>query len=149
MGADGNVWFADHGTTPSIGEINPATGAITEYNLAANGGNPGSTPSAPPAIAAGPDGNIWFTDEGPTKAIGRITTGGAVTEFNTGLPAGSVPFGIGAGPDGNIWFTDRSTTAPAIGRITPSGVITEFTERHQRRQQTILADGQRGRQPLV
>ena len=126
-GADGNIWFADHGTTPSIGNINPATGAITDYNLAANGGNPGSTPSAPPAIAAGPDGNIWFTDEGPIKAIGRSTIGGAVTEFSSGLPAGSVPFGIAAGPDGNIWFTDRSTTAPAIGRITPSGVITEFT----------------------
>jgi streptogramin lyase len=126
VGADGNVWFADHGTTPSIGKINPGTGAITEYNLAANGANPGATPSAPPAIAAGPDGNIWFTDEGPIKAIGRITTGGAVAEFSSDLPAGSVPFGIAAGPDGNIWFTDRSTTAPAIGRITPSGVITEF-----------------------
>jgi virginiamycin B lyase len=127
VGSDGNVWFADHGSTPSIGKINPSTGAITEYNLAANGGNPGSSPSAPPAIAAGSDGNIWFTDEGPIKAIGRITTDGAVTEFSSGLPAGSLPFGIGAGPDGNIWFTDRSTTAPAIGRITPSGVITEFT----------------------
>ena len=127
VGADGNIWFADHGTTPSLGNIDPATGAITEYSLAANGGNPGSTPSTPPAIAAGPDGNIWFIDGGPIKAIGRITMGGAVTEFSSGLRSGSVPFGIAAGPDGNIWFTERSTTAPAIGRITPSGVITEFT----------------------
>jgi hypothetical protein len=32
----------------------------------------GSIP--PGGIAAGPDGNLWFTDQGTTPAIGRITT---------------------------------------------------------------------------
>ena len=43
------------------------------------------------AIAAGPDGNLWFTDQGTTKAIGRITPAGAITEFSSGLNAGSDP----------------------------------------------------------
>src|SRR5262249_42757761 len=72
---------------------------------------PGSLPSS---IAAGPDGNVWFTEQ---NAIGRITTIGAITEF-----AVSGPSNIVAGPDGNLWFTQPS----AIGRITPGGQITQF-----------------------
>jgi len=39
---------------------------------------------------------------------------GRVTEFSTGLPAGSRPEWIAAGRDGNLWFTDADD---AIGRI--------------------------------
>ena len=52
----------------------------------------------PAGIAAGPDGNLWFTDAGATRAIGRITPGGAITEFSTGLNAGSEPSGSRRGP---------------------------------------------------
>ena len=85
--------------------------------------NPGSSPSA--GIAAGPDGNVWFTDSGTTKAIGRITPSGTITEFSAGLNANSDPASITAGPDGNLWFTDEGDTQ-AVGRITPIGTITEF-----------------------
>ena len=81
--------------------------------------------SAPYEIAAGPDGNLWFTDPGRPRAIGRITPGGSITEFTIGLSAGSGPQGIVAGPDGNLWFTVAGY-APAIGRISPAGVITLF-----------------------
>jgi streptogramin lyase len=47
---------------------------------------------------------------------------GRVTEFSTGLPAGSYPEWIATGPDGNVWFTDDGATG-AIG-ITPWGQIT-------------------------
>ena len=80
----------------------------------------------PEWIAAGPDGNLWFTDDGATPAIGRITPSGQITEFSTGLNPRAYPNGITAGPDGDIWFTDGGAT-PAIGRITPSGQITEFS----------------------
>lgn len=79
--------------------------------------------SGPTGIAAGPDGNLWFTAyEG--NFIGRITPAGAVTEFPLPLPA-SGPHGITAGPDGNVWFTEA--LANRIGRITPSGTITKFS----------------------
>ena len=76
--------------------------------------------SFPYGIAAGPDGNLWFTEiSGLANKIGRITTAGVVTEFP--IPtAGSNPQGIAAGPDGNLWFTESS--ANQIGRITTAGV---------------------------
>jgi streptogramin lyase len=101
-----------------------ATIAITEYSIAAHGGNLGSKPAD---IAAGPDGNLWFTDQGTTKAIGRATPTGTISEFTISVPGNTSPLpnGIAAGPDGNLWFADRGTKK-AIGQITPSGTITEF-----------------------
>src|SRR5579884_434780 len=48
-----------------------------------------------------------------------------VTEFGTGITAGSLPFRIAVGSDGNLWFTEFGHNA--LGRITPAGVVTEFT----------------------
>jgi streptogramin lyase len=79
--------------------------------------------SQPNGIAAGPDGNLWFTETNGNK-IGRITTSGAITEF--GVPtSNSGPYGIANGSDGNVWFTESSGNK--IGRITTSGAISEFT----------------------
>jgi streptogramin lyase len=115
VGPDGDIWFSDMGTT-SIGKIAP-DGTITEYPLA-----PGAMPTN---ITVGPDGNLWFADN--SSAIGRITTGGSVQEFKSGLQTGAVPDAIAPGPDGNVWFTDQYGNQRAIGRVTPSGQITEFT----------------------
>jgi streptogramin lyase len=84
------------------------------------------------SIAAGPDGNLWFTSfaqyppDGTFGAatVGRVTMAGAVTRFP--LPsARSAPSNITAGPDGNLWFVDRAGNT--IGRITTSGMVTEFS----------------------
>ncbi len=100
-------------------------------------------PWDPPVIAAGPDGNLWFTEHSANQ-IGRITTAGVITEFP--IPtASSGPYGIAAGPDGNLWFAEPG--ANQIGRITTAGVVTEFPI------PTASSDpGYRsrpGRQPLV
>jgi virginiamycin B lyase len=79
-------------------------------------------PNAGFLIAAGPDGNLWYT-EGAVSRIARITPSGAVTEFPT-ITAASTPEGIVAGPDGNLWFTEFDGNK--IGRITTAGVVTEF-----------------------
>jgi streptogramin lyase len=85
--------------------------------------------SRPTSIAAGPDGNLWFTEVNGSK-IGRITPTGVITEFAVPT-SGRVPDGIAAGPDGNLWFMLRpyvfGLADDSIGRITPTGVITEFT----------------------
>jgi hypothetical protein len=81
--------------------------------------------SNPLGIAAGPDGNLWFTEQTGNR-IGRITTTGTVTEFSAGTTAKSGPSGIAKGPDGNLWFTELSGNR--IGRITPGGTVTgEFS----------------------
>jgi streptogramin lyase len=81
--------------------------------------------SAPYGIAAGSDGNLWFTEQA-ARQIGFINpTTGAINEFS-GLQPTSEPFGITAGPNGNLWFTDPG--ANLVGTINPStGAIKEFT----------------------
>ncbi len=87
-------------------------GQITEYPLPPE--------SYPNAITTGPDGNLWFLDEG-SKKIGKITTAGVVTEYP--LPKESYLEEITAGPDGNVWFTSLNKK---IGKVTPAGKITEY-----------------------
>src|SRR5437667_299854 len=85
--------------------------------------------SRPTGIAAGPDGNLWFTETG-ANAIGRITPAGVITEFP--IPtANSSPWAITAGPDGNLWFTMPLGPGRGLGQITTSGVVTEFSCCHQ------------------
>ena len=85
---------------------------ITEYPI--------PTPSSVPEdIAAGPDGNLWFTESTGNK-IGRITPQGAITEYP--IPTVfSNPVGIAAGPDGNVWFTEFNgdKIGPVVDRLPP------------------------------
>ena len=91
---------------------------VTEFSA-------GITAAATPiGITAGPDGNLWFTEQNGNR-IGRITTAGVVTEFSAGITAAAAPTGITAGPDGNLWFTEFNGNR--IGRITTAGVVTEFS----------------------
>jgi virginiamycin B lyase len=70
------------------------------------------------AIAAGPDGNLWFTE--PSGRIGRITPGGAVTEFAAPAPL----LAIAAGPDGAMWFSETLPDAGSgLGSITVDGTL--------------------------
>src|SRR5207248_8245142 len=76
-------------------------------------------------IAAGPDGNLWFTEEyagGVPTQIGRISPFGSTSYFT--VPSGSSEGGITAGPDGNLWFTEYRTSL--VGRLTVGGLFTEF-----------------------
>src|SRR5690348_12279128 len=82
--------------------VQPAVGApvglIREIPIHGNAGG----------IAAGPEGNLWFTQNTLFKgqpAIGRITPAGKVTKFKQGLTRATQPLEITAGPDGNMWFT--------------------------------------------
>lgn len=89
-------------------------GALTEFS--------GLT-RYPVGIANGPDGNIWFTeDTGGIGGIGKITTGGVVTEYTSGI--NGVPERITTGPDGNLWFTEGGNL---VGTITPGGTVTEYS----------------------
>jgi streptogramin lyase len=91
---------------------------ITEFTAGINSN------STPTGIAAGADGNLWFTEQ-YVDGIGRITPSGAVTEFSSGITGNSFPENITAGPDGNLWFTEL--IGNRIGRITTFGGVTEFS----------------------
>lgn len=157
-GPDGNLWFTATNVTCGnknqpcnqryLGQIErmSPTGQITGDFII-------PTPySDPSRLVTGPDGNLWFTEQGSIGArgsfqptfpapgkIGRITPTGQITEFTT--PNQNYPYftsnpaGIAVGPDGNLWYTEYSYLTKDtmvqhggnnIGRITTSGQITEF-----------------------
>ena len=103
-GPDGNVWFTfDAFDGDWIGRMTP-TGSVTRFALPRRDSHPGP-------IIAGPDGNLWFAVAG---SLGRITTGGGITE----VPVSTAVGGLTAGPDAAIWFTSNSPTAGAtVGRV--------------------------------
>jgi len=125
VGPDGNLWFTEPAEGPSadspfgnkIGMINPTTHAVTEFTVPTQGGEPFG-------ITAGPDGNIWFTEERGDK-IGMINPAtDAISEFAVPTP-NALPTRIAVGPDGNLWFTEMG--AKQIGMINPAtDAISEF-----------------------
>ena len=117
-----SVMLAVVALSPRAATADPV-GQITESSSGLN------VHSIPIDVVSGSDGNLWFTDEGTTSAIGRITPTGQITEFSAGLSVVSRPFSIAPAADGNLWFTDPAVLmggTSAIGRITPWGQISEF-----------------------
>jgi virginiamycin B lyase len=109
IGVAGSVGPAAAATYTPVGTVTEFTAGITQV-------------SGPQAIAAGPDGDMWFP-EPKVGQIARITPTGKVTEFSKGITPGGDPYGIAAGPDGNMWFTEMQ--AGRVGQITPTGKVTE------------------------
>jgi virginiamycin B lyase len=107
----------------------PASAAAIDEYLVPGGGNPGG-------ITTGPDGAIWFTQEGSSE-IGRLDprlavpgTSNGITEYavTTNPTPATVPVldQIVAGPDGALWFTEPRDNE--IGRMATTGVVTnEYT----------------------
>jgi streptogramin lyase len=116
------MWFTDQGRRPAIGRITPR-GHITEFSRGLPHG------SVPFGIAAGTDGQVWFTDRGCSGAgrcaIGRIALASSqIAELRQGLRSGGQPLGIAAGTGGEMWFADSTG---AIGQVSPAGQIAERT----------------------
>ena len=149
LASDGSAWFtafqgngklnAPGDTQPSFtggyGEIGHMTpdGKFQIFTLPSSMGQNASLAS----IAAGPDGNLWFTENldingSTSQRIGRMTPAGVFSDFPLhSLPAYSYLRQIIAGPDGNLWFSiagsDKDYNAVgAFGRITPQGTISIF-----------------------
>jgi virginiamycin B lyase len=95
------MWFPD-GVANQLGRVAIGSHAVTFF--------PTSPVNIPQQLTSGPDGALWFIDDGGA-AIGRLTTSGALSTFTvppakTGL--GVFVGGMAAGPDQAIWFTDLS-----------------------------------------
>ncbi|HEV2737680.1 MAG TPA: hypothetical protein VGU66_03780 [Candidatus Elarobacter sp.] len=101
-GPDGNLWFTENGDSGNkIGRLSPNSFSVT-------GEFPTLTPSSHPVgIVVGQDGALWFTENGVDK-IGRITTGGTVTEYTSPV-TGLGLRGIAVAPDGSLWFCEPGT----------------------------------------
>jgi virginiamycin B lyase len=102
-------------TIPVITGPPPPAIAFEEFDL--------PNPSQPGWVAAGPDGQIWFTHQSTApSAISKMAVQGApVVQYTTSI-TNTGPRGITAGPDGNVWYSKQG----GIGRMQPNGVSTEF-----------------------
>jgi len=122
-GPDGNLWFVDQKPNGAftVGKITTA-GQIREFSATKNAG-PFQAYAFAAQIAAGPDGNLWFTNPQATATAGNLlgkinTSGTSVTIYS---PA-DTPMGVVSGPDGNLWVTESGHVA----RITTTGTETEI-----------------------
>jgi virginiamycin B lyase len=116
-GPDGNLWVTEVSSYwgDAVSKVvTTGFGKFTNYRLP-------NRSAGPQSITVGADNNLWFTESGDDK-IGKITTGGVITEY--ALAAGSKPQQIVAGSEGALWFTEKGSNK--IGRMTTSGVLTEL-----------------------
>jgi len=111
-GPDGNIWFTD--MPDKIGKIS-TSGVITLYTL----------PSAqfPDGITVGGDGNIWFANEN-APLVGKISTGGIVSEYPGCSGITGSGSSISAGPDGKLYVTILNSNA--IMQFTHTGACKEL-----------------------
>lgn len=127
-GADDALWFIEGGGN-IIGRIT-TTGTVGEFPLP-------SSDSHVMGLAVGPDGALWFTEViagyltppgGAVRKVGRLSTGGVVTEFSLPTQTGTFTIwpagGITPGPDGALWFAEGD--ANKIGRVSTAGAVTEY-----------------------
>jgi virginiamycin B lyase len=146
-GSDGNVWFADDGCQQpnvacQIGAITPS-GQVTEYEMNPNGA---SLPQMPQYLAPGADGDVWFTDDGTTPAIGTIGTGAATAAVapvvsgsnQAGSPetcVGRWPGWAGVSPSATLLGFDRyqwlRDGAPIAGQTGPNYIPSASDVGHQ------------------
>jgi streptogramin lyase len=123
FGSDGNLWVSSgYDTNPQIDRIT-ADGVITRFAM------PSQVTTMPYDLVDGPDGNVWFVSNGVQALIGKISSAGVVTTYQT--PANLTVGSITASPTNNsLWFTAAAypdVLAPnpiQIGRITTDGTIT-------------------------
>jgi virginiamycin B lyase len=111
-----DLWFNSIQFQGRIARVTPS-GSITEFPTVGD---------SPDHLAAGPDGNAWFTDSANRK-VGYVTPTGAVTTFPVAL-SGAVEFsGMVAGSDGAMWFTvggGPEFGLGVLGRVTIGGDVT-------------------------
>lgn len=103
-GPDGNVWMTDFNADEIISTT--SAGSVTPHTVTSGVG----------AITGAADGNLYFVEdaqpagEETVLGIGRITTGGVVTNIPTpqnGTDSTGPYSDITSGPDGTVWFVGQ------------------------------------------
>jgi streptogramin lyase len=130
-GPDNSVWYLRY---DRLGRMS-MNGDVTELPI--------TGPSDAGDLAAGPEGNLWYTSTERTNgqplfySLGKTTPNGETQKFPIGSDVGL--WGITAGPDNAVWFTQTFTKK--IGRITPDGQITQFSVPYSPSGDIVSVDG--------
>lgn len=126
-GPGGDLWFG-YSVIDSrsrnqnfIGRVT-TSGAITLFPITALGT---SSPALVTSLAAGADGNLWFTEgQGKNFVFGRMTPSGVVTQFpNRRLISGTVADGT----DGSLILSGQTAEGQnKVFQVSPAGAITRY-----------------------
>jgi streptogramin lyase len=124
-GPDAKIWFTVDENAGAVKRISE-DGELEGFSPHTGNGEDLPKQSLPSALIAGPDGNMWFIDDGTNdegrNLVGRVTPSGEVKEY--ALP-GTLAFDqwIIAGPGGDVWI---GTGLNTVYRVTPDGKVTTF-----------------------
>ena len=123
-GPEGAIWATG---LEEVVRIDPESGAVAvdaEFGRDAN-----MSIGLPQALAAGPDGAVWYAGSGSPKLLYRLTPGGRLTTFDLPDPEDEYQ-GIVLGPDGALWLTQAAAapgaSSDAIVRFGTDGRYTSF-----------------------
>jgi len=127
IGQNKTLWIGGSANCPEVMRVT-TDGTVTDFPVQAKDGVW--------QIAAGPDGNMWFTAaDGPkiNAWIGKITPDGQITKY----PIKDQADGIALGPDGNWWITE-----PYVGHLISMNLQGQVVD------DIKLPDARNGSQPL-
>ena len=102
---DGTLWFTNY-NGDSIGNVDPATGTVTDH--------PDANIDGPTGITVAPDGVVWFSST-ENGRLGKID-GGVVTTYDVDMEQIS---DVEVAADGDIWFIGFPADTLRIGRFEP------------------------------
>ncbi len=113
------VTFAVLASTSAVAD----PGAVSNYPIPVE--------STPYAIAAGPEGKIWFVDSGNHAlggpSIGRMTTSGAIGAGEVvAFPQLALGLALTLGPDGNMWVQQDAWLNKVPLNVSATGQITAY-----------------------
>jgi virginiamycin B lyase len=107
--ADGSIWWVGQWGNV-LGQIDPATGKMTEYPLPAE--------ARPHSVTLDRDGNPWYTGNG-NGTIGKLDIAtGEITVFPMPDSAARDPHTAEFDDDGILWFTLQRSNM--VGRLDPA-----------------------------
>lgn len=115
VGSDGNIWLA---SGQNITKFDVISHTFTEFALPNDPALVGNGTAV--QMAAGPDGNVWFSTINNSR-IGYITPSGDITVF-PGFQ--KVVCEMTFASDGNLWYTRADNNI--VARIEHDGTITNF-----------------------
>jgi streptogramin lyase len=137
-GHEGNVWFTclietdyGYGSRVRVGRVTPG-GSVAEFG----GGLPKNR--EPGQIVTAADGDLWFPlsslylvlhGKRQPPELARVTPGGEVTTYPTGLSAGYDIDDIVASPSGYLWFSAaryEDGKEPSLWQVSPRGTISRL-----------------------
>jgi streptogramin lyase len=129
LGPEGDVWYtagipgakgiSEKYESSAIGRITPS-GQVSEFTAGLT-----SQPTLK-QITTGPNGDMWFVNDGSPYTIGRVTPTGEIKEFTISENPELKPSGITAGTNGNVYFgasgeNNKAEDEDLIMEITPAG----------------------------